>query len=351
MFRRLLSMVAVGSVIALTAGCGSGSSDKASGGGSLPEEAAGLESVYKAAQKEGQLVVYASFSEPVLQALASDFKKRYGIEMKFVQRQAEPTTAAFAQERAAGKHVVDVYNTPYSDEMEKYKAQGVWKDYDTTSMPALKNYPAEDWLGSYGLFSISPHVLYYNTDVLKELKAKVPTGWCDVATQPQLKGHIGLIDPELSANTQYTYLLIDQQCGEDYMKKLGSMAAMYEGSSSTSAQHVAAGEVAVWLPGTVDTIVQAKKAGAPVDYVIPKETSGSERFIGALKDAPHPAAAQLFMNYLFSPAGQKVMNGQFSTSSLLPNIEGAVPLPADYKHYDLQAGRDFTPQLIKLVKP
>jgi sulfate transport system substrate-binding protein len=54
-----------------------------------------------------------------------------------------------------------------------------------------------------------------------------------------------------------------------------------------------------------DDAIQAKRAGKPIDYVIPKQTILIENPIAVTKDSTNPTAATAFVNYLFSKAGQE----------------------------------------------
>ena len=72
-------------------------------------------------------------------------------------------------------------------------------------------------------------------------------------------------------------------------------------------QLVAAGEIQALLDGYHHQMITFKEKGAPVDFAIPetmiiKEPSG----IWITKKAPHPHAAALFVDFLFSKAGQEI---------------------------------------------
>jgi sulfate transport system substrate-binding protein len=53
-----------------------------------------------------------------------------------------------------------------------------------------------------------------------------------------------------------------------------------------------------------DDAIQAKREGAPIDYVIPEQTILIQNPLAVTSDSKDPAAAQAFAKYLFSPAGQ-----------------------------------------------
>jgi hypothetical protein len=72
------------------------------------------------------------------------------------------------------------------------------------------------------------------------------------------------------------------------------------------AQLVATGEVPVGLTMYNANIESLKKKGAPIDFVPVQPVIARPQGIGVAKDAPHPAAALLFVDFVLSPEGQKL---------------------------------------------
>ena len=82
------------------------------------------------------------------------------------------------------------------------------------------------------------------------------------------------------------------------MVKLGALKPrIYPGALPLS-QAVASGELAVGSYTTVMTDEQKK--GAPVEWRVPAKAWGARFYGQILKTAPHPNAAKLFMNFVFS---------------------------------------------------
>jgi iron(III) transport system substrate-binding protein len=53
-------------------------------------------------------------------------------------------------------------------------------------------------------------------------------------------------------------------------------------------------------------IESIKKKGGPIDFVPVQPVVARPQGIGVAKNAPHPAAALLFLDYVLSPEGQKL---------------------------------------------
>ncbi len=73
------------------------------------------------------------------------------------------------------------------------------------------------------------------------------------------------------------------------------------------AQLVAAGELTVCLTvysGNADSI---KSKGGPIDWVAVEPLVGRPQALAVAKNAPHPHAALLFVDFVLSPEGQKLL--------------------------------------------
>jgi iron(III) transport system substrate-binding protein len=74
------------------------------------------------------------------------------------------------------------------------------------------------------------------------------------------------------------------------------------------AELIAAGEVPVGLTvysGNADSL---KKKGAPIDWTPVEPIVGRPQAVSVASKAPHPNAAMLFVDFVLSPDGQKVLN-------------------------------------------
>jgi iron(III) transport system substrate-binding protein len=72
------------------------------------------------------------------------------------------------------------------------------------------------------------------------------------------------------------------------------------------AQLVATGEVPVGLTMYQANIASLKKKGAPIDMVPVQPVVARAQGIGVARNAPHPNAALLFLDFVVSPEGQKL---------------------------------------------
>jgi len=84
-------------------------------------------------------------------------------------------------------------------------------------------------------------------------------------------------------------------------------------------RRTARGEFPLYLPFNLQDISTLK--GLPIKAVVPAEGRPYVRFdISMLKNAPHPNASRLFMNYYLEPESQLV----FANAGYAPVIKGVV---------------------------
>jgi len=72
-------------------------------------------------------------------------------------------------------------------------------------------------------------------------------------------------------------------------------------------QLLAAGEFHAAVDQTEESVIEIKKKGAPVDYALLENTPVLTNPVLLAKNAPHPYAAALFVDYLLSSAGQQAV--------------------------------------------
>jgi sulfate transport system substrate-binding protein len=94
-----------------------------------------------------------------------------------------------------------------------------------------------------------------------------------------------------------------------YLAQFFKHVAVQDNSASAALNTFTGGEGDVLLDYEDDAIT-AQKKGKPIDYVVPQQTILIENPIAVVNGSPNKAAAQAFVNYLESPAGQKLWGEQ-----------------------------------------
>lgn len=156
----------------------------------------------------------------------------------------------------------------------------------------------------YYAMSMPLQAIMYNTDLLKG--DMVPTSWADFA-DPKYNGMIELANPATSGSAYAQLFQMNQLYGWDFVKQVAANGITFVSSSTKGPTDVARGEFALTLTGEAN-IAQAIADGAHVAYVHPAEGTGLRtEGCGILENCANLEAAQLFMEFITSVEGEKVV--------------------------------------------
>lgn len=273
------------------------------------------EKTLAAAKAEGQITVYSSTYERVLEA----FKKEYPeIKVTSVGGRSSEVATRIIAERRAGKYLADVVavgsNTSFN---VLYRAKALDPLKPTFILPEVLD--QSKWLGGEHPF-IDPERQYifvylsnpssvfdYNSKSVNP--AELNSYW-DVVT-PKWKGKIISLTPtSTTMGSTLQFLYYHPELGQEFLKKLfGGMDATFSGDPRQMLDWLAQGKFSICLGCRNNEIARAKKQGLPVgtlDTSAWKEggrisLSGS---LSLVNKAPHPNAAKILINWYLSRNGQ-----------------------------------------------
>jgi iron(III) transport system substrate-binding protein len=202
--------------------------------------------------------------------------------------------------------------------------------------------PKADW-NSLGLQSLPADKSYTPTGVtlmaaLVYNKAKVaspPTSWQQLL-QPQWKGDVGMNDPSQSGPT-YPFIagmmnyLGGVGKGESYFTKLKANGLIIHPTNGPTLQALTSGQIKLALVQSsagIGAVLGDKQL--TVRYLDPVTLLPSAIGIDAKAPAAERKEAEKFIEYVLSPAGQKVMQSGDPTGDSLyyPVLQGVSPLPS-----------------------
>jgi iron(III) transport system substrate-binding protein len=252
------------------------------------------------ARQEGTVVLYTSLAPTESKPLAEAFEKKYGVKVELWRALSEKVQQRVIAEAQARRYAVDVVETN-GPEMESIAQEKILAEVYS---PYLADLPAggipahRTWYPD----RLNFFVVGYNTQKVKrEELPKTYEGFLD----PKWKGRIGIE----ATDSEWMAALVKQwgeAKGMDYFRKLAAMKPDMRKGHVLIAQLVATGEVAVCLSCYNANIESLKKKGAPIDLAPVQPVIARPQGIGIARDAPHPAAALLFVDYVLSPEGQKL---------------------------------------------
>ncbi len=280
--------------------------------------AAGLE---EAAKKEGKIriVVFSSFPP-----LAKAFEKKYGIKVEGTFVGAPPILRKVSQESDAGIFAIDVFTTspgPTGSKLNKWAMPFTPEGFEKVAK-VKKALPA-DW-NQTPLFKLVIGVAY-NRDLVAP--DQVPRSIYDLL-KPEFKGKIISRTPWLGSNflvhilSYYTWFERDMEKWRNYWSQFKQNVGRYE--AKFPAMHFAVGlkefSLAVFTLPYSPTIWGRSYPG--LAYSTFKEGGIWWPNMAVIhKKAPHPNAAKLFVNFLVSDEGQKLI----SKAGLVPANDSIAP--------------------------
>jgi iron(III) transport system substrate-binding protein len=325
--RRNRTAVTTLAVVALAvSACGSGESSYSlptsgwTGSAGAYSPPAGL---VEQAKKEGSLVLYTGLTTGA--EVVKAFTAKYGIQVKTQVFTASQLESAFQAQSSAQQYTADVIASSYDPFFSDAIAKGYLNPVDKEMPGFAGTYPAK-FLRDGGKTPIALILLTpiaYNTKLVKA--SELPSSYEDL-TDPKWQGKIISTDPNSNPLLPSLYALIAKKWEDATVTGIGKNTLRYYPSNAAELQALAAGEGAIAVSGPRAIVTRLAKSGAPVATRQFAFGTGAEFSVMAGSHAPHPAAAALFLSWIYSKEGQQSANKVLESSS--PLDPGG--LPSDY---------------------
>ena len=272
-----------------------------------------------AAAKEGKVVWYTSVDVKVAEALAKAFRTEYpNINIDVERSGSERVFQRINQEYQSGIKNVDVVNSSDASHLIFWKQQK-WLAMHVP--PDVKRFPAQfkDPEGYYATWRATLSVMGYNTNLVAAKDA--PTGYLDLL-DPKWKGKLVKSHPGYSGTSLTGTYAITKALGWEYLEKLSKQGVQQLQSTTATPKSIASGERAVMVDGNEYNMFIEIAAKSPVQIVYPKEgtpfvTSPTAIFA----DAPHPNAARVLQNFLYTAKIQQLAVNEGGTRSVHPDVK------------------------------
>ena len=253
------------------------------------------------AAREGTLTLYTSMAPTESQPLAAAFEKKYGIKVVVWRALSDQVVQRAITEARGRRHTVDVIETngPEMEVLTREKLFAELRSRYLADLPAAAVPAHRHWLPDRFNF----YVVAYNTTKVK--RAELPATYEGFA-DPKWKGRIGLE----ATDAEWMATLIkarDGDRGTSFFRRLAALRPAVRRGHVLLAQLVAAGEVPVGLTTYHSNVLPLKRKGAPIDFAPVQPVVARPQGIAVTRNAPHPAAAALFVDFVLSPDGQRLL--------------------------------------------
>jgi len=271
----------------------------------LAVEARAQDPRLEAARKEGKVVWYTSLALTSSEKVAKLFETAYpGVKVEVHRTGSQRILQRMMQELQANIKNVDVVHTSDAGHYVLLKEKKLLMRYTPAGVDVFgAGFKDKDGY-HYGLRA-TVNVIAYNTKALSP--AEAPRTWKDLL-DPKWRGRLVTAHPGYSGVIATHVLALVHLHGWDYFKALAQNKPMLVQSAVDPSGVVASGERPVAANGGDYTFYQVKKKGNPVEIVYPKEGVPLVVSPSAITSfAPHPNAARLFTDFIFSREVQQVL--------------------------------------------
>jgi putative spermidine/putrescine transport system substrate-binding protein len=298
-----------------SAAASAAASGAASGAPSAAASAANLDALITAAKAEGALTTIALPRDWCNYGAAIDgFSKKYGITIKGLNPKGgskDELAAITANKNNPGPAAPDVVDVGLAFGPQGVD-QGLYQPYKVSTwdtIPDLAKSADGMWYGDYyGVMSFE-----VNTKVV----TNVPKDWADLL-KPEYKKSVALFGDPLASNQAQSSVwaaglsrnsgnLDSVKEGLDFFKELNAAGNFVPVIASTAT--VASGNTPIRLGWTYNGLADRDtlKGNPPIEVVVPASGRFGGMYVQAIsKYAPHPNAAKLWMEYLYSDEGQNI---------------------------------------------
>jgi len=257
----------------------------------------------KAAKAEGEVAWYTSVSAADSPQIVELFEKRYPfIKVKLIRSSSVKMVQRYTAESLARNFVADILDTN-DTRIEFLRRKGLLQPYYTPMAEKFDKrflQPQNYWVANRATMI----VLGYNTRLLKP--ADAPQRYEDLL-DPKWKDKMAI---ERDDSHWFMGLMEywGAEKGKAFFQKLRSQNPKIRTGHSLQAQLIAAGEDMLSPDTHNQGIASGQRAGAPVDWVNLEPVVGVSNVSALAKNAPHPNAAMLFLDFMLRKDGaQRVL--------------------------------------------
>ena len=261
----------------------------------------------EAAKQEGKVNVYGAQVPQAMKPLHAAFEKKYGITVEYWRGSSTQVSERALTEWRAGKPGFDVVEGNRGVQLIM-RDEGLFQKFIP---PSSEKFPAQfkEKDGMITPWRVLPISILYNTDMVKS--GDLPKTFDDLAS-PKWTGKTTMPDPTRHTTTAQFLWNLNKFKGDkwlDLVKALAKQKPLLVESLAPVTTTIIKGEA----PVGITYIKYIKQYKGPVDYVVMDKYLTDPNYMSLGAKASHPNAAKLYLEYICSPDGQKLVaeEGEF----------------------------------------
>jgi len=267
--------------------------------------AASGQSIIDEAKKEKKLSLYTSMNVADAMTLLQEFKKKYPfITTEIYRSKSIALLNKIPQETKAKRYTADVITSTFTiwNDLKKEGQLMKYRSPESLNFPAKMKDPEDYWTVLY----LQIQGMAYNTRMVSAKTA--PQKYEDLLIPAWKGGKKIAMDYHEEPWFAVMLEIMGKEKGLALMKKLSEQTLYLRDNKTLLTNLLVAGEFPVLANTYMDNVIVLKRAGAPVEWVpgynpIPAST----HLAGIYAYAPHPNVAKLYIDFLLSHDGQKLL--------------------------------------------
>ena len=263
---------------------------------------------YEAAKKEGKLVLYGVGNATLYNPIKEAFMKRFpGIEVQGVDQRGRESREKIIAEQQSRNYVADIVISG-TDTQNELTQNGLIEPYQASGLdnviPDLVPADRANTPRTVSIFAVA-----INTNLVPP--DQEPQTYKDLL-DPKWKGKLEMDDPRGSGPGGTILSGMEALYGpDDVDQKLADQNLFFATQAGPLLDALVRGEYAIYMSANHTDIIAQRKAGAPIKQIKPADGIGLTPINqGLIKNAPHPNAAKLWIEWSLSEEGQKALADQ-----------------------------------------
>lgn len=277
------------------------------------------ENTLSKARAEGKVVILATYSPTVRQAVSEGFNKSTGITVEIITGRGGELSARLRMERQAGLYNADIYMGGANTQINLMKPLGALAplrpalflpdvlDPNTWFQNKLMFMDKEEMIFVHNAHPGASREVAYHMQIIKEGEVKSYHDLLD----PKFKGKMNMQDPTIQGKGSYWFSnSVKNYKGMDldFMKALVRQEPVIIQDKRLQIEWIAKGKHLVSILPDNSILQDFISAGVPLAFIMPEEavpvlTIGFGS-LSLIDRPPHPYAAKLFVNWILSREGQ-----------------------------------------------
>jgi iron(III) transport system substrate-binding protein len=286
-------------------------------GQALQGRNADWDKIVEAANKEGKVTVSIPTSAELRKQFEAAFAAKFpAIELELNVGRGGTNINKIVEEHNAGVHSIDLHIGGTTSIITGLLGRNLLEPLAPAMVLSEVKEPKNWWGGHiwtdrakkyvYSFTAYITETAWYNSTLVKPEEIVS----YDDLLNPKWKGKIAILDPRTPGSGESTWAFLWKIKGEQFLTKLAAQDMLVGRNLRQLAEAVARGKSALSIGVSYYTYLPFVKSGLPVKPI----TTIKEGFYAStgsgnaalIKDAAHPNAAKVFVNWLLSKEGQTV---------------------------------------------